>query len=87
MRQNKLNLKIAVDGQVAGDGAAPNGEDEPPARRISARLPSQAPRPPHQVSGKGTVSKDAAEDAIEHGDSEAYMRAMNAKVLAERARK
>jgi len=43
----------------------------------SARSVSQAPRPPHQVSGKGTVTKDAVEEAIEKQDVQTYMREQN----------
>jgi hypothetical protein len=42
-----------------------------------ARPITQASRPPHQVSGKGTVSKDAIEEAVEGQDSESYMREAN----------
>lgn len=53
----------------------------------SARPITQAARPPHQVSGTGTVAKDAVEQAIEDGDFESYQRAQNAKVLARLKRK
>ena len=46
------------------------------------RQVTQAPRPPHQASGKGTVGKDAVETALEENDSEAYMREANARALA-----
>jgi len=48
----------------------------------SARSITQASRPPHQVSGTGTVAKDAVEQALEDGDFETYQRAQNAKELA-----
>ncbi len=53
----------------------------------SAKPVSQAPRPAHQVSGKGAVTKDATEDAVEKGDFESYAKAENARALAKRQRK
>ena len=53
----------------------------------SARPVTRASRPPHQVSGQGTVAKDAVEQALEDGDSETYIRAQNAKQLAALKRK
>jgi len=50
----------------------------------SAPKVTQAPPPPRQVSGKGTVSKDAVEEAVEAGDFESYSRAENARALARR---
>lgn len=48
---------------------------------------TQAPPPPHQVSSKGTVAKDAVEEAVKAGDTEAYMREQNARALARRQKK
>jgi hypothetical protein len=48
---------------------------------------TQASRPPHQVSGKGTVAKDAVEQAVEDNDTEAYIRVQNERELARRKRK
>lgn len=48
----------------------------------SAPAVTKAPRPPNQVSGKGTVSASATEKAVEDGDFEAYQKAENAKALA-----
>lgn len=45
----------------------------------SARTVTQASRPPHQLSGKGTVSKDAVVDAVEHQDQGTYQREQNAR--------
>ena len=53
----------------------------------SARPVTQASRPPHQVSGQGTVAKDAVEQATEDGDFETYSAAQNAKDLARLKRK
>lgn len=52
-----------------------------------ARPITQAPRPPHQVSGKGTVAKDAVEQAVEDQDQETYNREANARELARHKRK
>ena len=48
---------------------------------------TQAPRPPHQVSGKSAVTKDAVEAAVDEGDSETYIREQNARALARLKRK
>ena len=53
----------------------------------SARPVTRASRPPHQVSGQGTVAKDAVEQALEDGDFETFSRAENAKQLARLKRK
>jgi hypothetical protein len=53
--------------------------EKPPVKPVTA-----APRPPNQVSGKGTIAKDAAAQAAEEGDTETYMREMNARALARR---
>jgi hypothetical protein len=45
----------------------------------SAKPITQAPRPPHQVSGKGTVTKDSVEAAVEEQDADAYMREQNSR--------
>lgn len=45
----------------------------------SAKPVTQAHRPPNQVSGKGTVTKDAVDRALEEGDQDAYRREMNSK--------
>ena len=86
--QRQFRKLMEIEAQVAGNGAG-DGEsgEEPTGKRTSARPVTKAPPPPHQVSGKGTVSKDAVTDAIEKGDSDTYMREMNARTLAERTRK
>jgi hypothetical protein len=56
----------------------------------SARPVTQAPRPPQQVSGKGTVAKDAVEAAVAEQDTETYIREQNSRdprLLALRKRK
>jgi hypothetical protein len=64
-------------------GTAPSGKSgDDKSSSSSAKPVTQAFRPPHQVSGTGTVAKDAVEQAIEDGDTETYMRAQNAKELA-----
>jgi hypothetical protein len=40
---------------------------------------TKAPPPPHQVSGKGTVAKDAVEQALEEQDADAYRREQNSR--------
>jgi hypothetical protein len=53
----------------------------------SAKPVTQAPRPAHQVSGNGTVVKDAVAQAVDDQDQETYMREANARELARRKRK
>jgi hypothetical protein len=65
-------------------GAGKSGADKTSS---SARPITQAARPPHQVSGTGTVAKDSVEQALEDGDFESYQRAQNAKELARLKRK
>lgn len=65
--------------QIEGKLDSPKAEIVPPAKPVTA-----AGRPPHQVSGKGTVAKDAVAQAVEDGDSEAYIRETNARELARR---
>lgn len=78
--QRQFRQLMEIEAKVAGSPRAAAGAET----SSSARPITQAPRPPHQVSGKGTVAKDAAEDAVESGDFESYMRAENARVLAAR---
>lgn len=51
-----------------------------PSTSAASRV-TQAPRPPHQVSGKGTIAKDAVEQAVEENDTETYIREQNRKAL------
>jgi hypothetical protein len=69
----KIELKVATKPAAAAAAAA-----------TSAKPTTQAPRPPHQVSGKAAVTKDAVEKAVEDGDSETYIREQNARELARR---
>lgn len=56
----------------------------PPVAKPSPAPPiTQAPRPPHQVSGKGPAA-DPEEEAVKTGDQAAYTRAVNDKLLAAR---
>lgn len=69
----KIELKVS-----GGDS-----EKKPaPGKKIT-----QAPPPANQVSGRGTVAKDAVEQAVEEGDSETYIREQNARDLARLKRK
>lgn len=52
----------------------------------SGKPVSQAPRPPHQTSGQGTVTADAIEQAVKESDQDTYMREQNARDLARRKR-
>ena len=63
-----------------------NSLEKPPVQKPAPRI-SQAPPPPRQVSANGVVAKDAVEDAVEKGDSDAYIREQNARILAARKSK
>lgn len=57
------------------------------ASRSSVTPITKAGRPPHQVAGKGIVTKDTVEQAVDEGDFETYRQAENAKELARLQRK
>ena len=73
-----MEIETSLTG--SGSGAGANGESS--TSSSSAKPVTQASRPPHQVSGKGTVAKDAVEQALDDGDFETYQRTQNAKELA-----
>jgi hypothetical protein len=72
---------LEIEAQFSGTAASDKPGDDK-SSSSSAKPVTQASRPPHQVSGTGTVAKDAVEQAVEDGDTETYMRAQNAKELA-----
>lgn len=74
-----MEIEASLTGS-SGSGTGASGDDK--SSSSSAKPVTQASRPPHQVSGKGTVSKDAVEQALDDGDFETYQRAQNAKELA-----
>jgi hypothetical protein len=59
---------------------------KPAAPKPPARTITQAPPPPHQVTGKGP-SPDSLEKAVKDGDFNAYRDAENARILALRKAK
>jgi hypothetical protein len=73
----KIELKVAA-------AAKDDKGDEKSSATTPAKPVTQAPPPPHQVSGKGTVGKDAVVQAVEEGDQETYNREQNARELARR---
>lgn len=79
--QQQFRKLMAIEADVAGSGT------ERSSHSSSARPVTQASRPPHQVSGQGTVAKEAVEQAVEDGDFESYMRTQNAKDIARQKRK
>lgn len=87
--QQQFRKLMAIEAQVVGSGSGTgaNGNAGDNSSSSSARPVTQASRPPHQVSGKGTVAKDAVEQALDDGDFETYQRAQNAKELARLKRK
>lgn len=72
----KIELEVS---KVAAKPAAAAAGENPSAKPVT-----QAGRPPHQLSGKGTVTKDAVEQAVEDGDQDTYMREQTARDLARR---
>jgi hypothetical protein len=72
---------MEIEAQFSGTASSGKSGDDK-SSSSSAKPVTQASRPPHQVSGTGTVAKDAVEQAVEDGDTETYMRAQNAKELA-----
>lgn len=81
--QQQFRKLMAIEAQVSGEASRTEGERS----SSSARTVSQASRPAHQVSGKGTVAKEAVEQAVEDADFETYAQAQNAKDLARFKRK
>jgi hypothetical protein len=80
----KLEIEIAGKASAGSSGTGSSGTSQ--SQSSSARPVTQAPRPPHQTSGKGSVAKDAVEQAVEEGDTESYIREQNARELARRKR-
>lgn len=83
----------AAAATTAGKGSEGEGEGEGDelddfgnegGEHSSARPISQAPRPAHQTSGRGSVGKDPVIEAVETGDSETYMREVNRAALNRR---
>lgn len=74
--QQQFRRLMAIEAEVSGASARSSSSSS------SVRQVTQASRPPHQVSGKGTVAKDAVEQALEDADFETYAQAQNAKELA-----
>ena len=81
--QQQFRKLMEIEGQFSSSASTNRSRPSqtPPAKPIT-----QAPRPPHQVDGKGTVAKDTVEQAVEDQDQETYMREANARELARRKR-
>lgn len=82
--QQQFRKLMAIEAELTGSSGSASGAASSAASSSSARPVTQASRPPHQVSGKGTVAKDSVEQALEDGDFETYQRAQNAKELDRR---
>jgi hypothetical protein len=88
--QRQFRKLLEIEALVSGSGSqsAETRSGESSSEKPSSAKPvTQASRPPHQVSGKGTVAKDAVEQALDDGDFETYQRTQNAKELARLKRK
>lgn len=91
--QRQFRKLMEIESEVSG-GAARKTADETAEEKAAttstsstAKPVTQATRPAHQTSGKGAVTKDAVEQAIEDGDSETYMREQNSRALARLTKK
>lgn len=79
----KLEIKLSGRPKPAAEAREEDLEED--AENSGAARPiTQAPRPPHQTSGKGAVQKDAVASAVEEGDMETYRREQNARELQRR---
>lgn len=74
---NPVQQVLALDAIGRQFDAAP----APKPKATSAIPVTQAPRPPHQVTGKASVTLDEAEQAVKEGDQEAFTRIENEKAL------
>jgi len=83
--QRQFRKLMEIEVSLSGSGSGAPGDKS--SSSSSAKPITQASRPPHQVSGKGTVAKDAVEQALDDGDFETYQRTQNAKELARLKRK
>lgn len=72
--QRQFRKLMEIEAKVTGDKSSSEKPTLVPAKPVT-----QAPRPPNQVSGKGTVAKDAVEQALADGDQDTYRREMNAR--------
>ena len=66
--QRQFRRLMEIESEVSG------GRRAAPVKPVT-----QAPRPPHQLSGKSAVAKDAVEEAVEELDVNTYMREANAR--------
>jgi hypothetical protein len=82
--QRQFRKLMEIEAEVTGGGSQPRGSN---SSSSSARPVSQASAPPNQVDGKGTVAKDAVEEAVKEQDFETYAKAQNARDLAKFKRK
>lgn len=82
--QRQFRKLMEIEATLSGSGSSAAAISD---KTSSAKPVTQASRPPHQVSGKGTVAKDAVEQALDDGDFETYQRTQNAKELARLKRK
>ena len=76
--QRQFRKLMEIEAQLTGTAAS--GENGDGRRESSSAKPvTQASRPAHQVDGKGTVAKDAVEQALEDDDFETFQRAGNSR--------
>jgi hypothetical protein len=66
--QRQFRELMAIESEVSG------------AKKAAPVKPvTQAPRPPHQLSGKSAVAKDAVEQAVDEQDMDTYIREQNSR--------
>lgn len=85
--QRQFRALMEIEANFSAKAGAAASDSSSSSSSSSVKTVTQASPPPHQVSGKGTVSKDAVEQALDDGDFETYQRTQNAKELARLKRK
>ncbi len=75
-----------IENMIEQSRAAITAPKPPVSTRPPARPITQAPPPPHQVSGKGPTP-DRLETAVKEGDFVTFQREENARILAQRKRR
>jgi hypothetical protein len=79
--QRQFRKLLEIESKFTGPSSSAAATSD---KTSSAKPVTQAPRPPHQVSGKGTAAKDSVEQAVEDSDQDTYNREQNARDLARR---
>jgi hypothetical protein len=73
-----IRKAVMIEAEIARELKGQSGPEKPPVKKIT-----QAPPPPHQVSGTATAG-DEAEEAFKSGDFNSFRNAENRRELAAR---